>query len=103
MRLPSLADPENLKVREEPKPEPIPDNLSLPELAEQVVRGKVKLTPMQQRMLIELLPFLMPKLSAVAHNYLNSDDFATRLDRAIARSDRAKLIEARPIPDEACG
>jgi hypothetical protein len=28
-----------------------------------VVRGKVKLTPMQQRMLIELLPFYMPKLS----------------------------------------
>jgi hypothetical protein len=56
MRLPYFADPENLKEREEPQPEPIPDNISIAELAEQMVRGKVKLTPMQQRMLIELLP-----------------------------------------------
>ena len=32
--------------------EPIPDNIPLPELAEQVVRGKVKLTPAQMRMLV---------------------------------------------------
>ena len=64
----------------------IPDNIPLPELAEQVVRGKVKLTPMQQRMLIELLPFYMPKLSAVGVGYLSNDTFAGRLDRAIARS-----------------
>ena len=64
----------------------IPDNIPLPELAEQVVRGKVKLTPMQQRMLIELLPFYMPKLSAVGVGYLSNDTFAERLDRAIARS-----------------
>jgi hypothetical protein len=64
-------------------------------LAEQVVRGKVKLTPMQQRMLIELLPFYMPKLSAVGVGYLTNDTFAERLERAIERSNRAKLIEAR--------
>ena len=82
--------------------EPIPDNIPLPELAEQVVRGKVKLTPMQQRMLIELLPFYMPKLSAVGVGYLTNDTFAERLDRAIARSDRAKLIEGHAIRDEGC-
>jgi hypothetical protein len=42
----------------------IPDHIPLQESAEQVVRGKVKLTPAQQRMLIELLPFYMAKLSA---------------------------------------
>jgi hypothetical protein len=66
-------------------PEPIPDNIPIPELAEQVVRGKVKLTPMQQRMLIELLPFQLPKLSAIAVGRLTGEDFATRLDHAIER------------------
>src|SRR5262252_3345668 len=77
----------------------IPDNIPLAELAEQVVRGKVKLTPAQQRMLIELLPFYMPKLSAVGVGYLTSDTFAERLDRAIAASEKAKLIEGRVIED----
>ena len=81
----------------------IPDNIPIPELAEQVVRGKVKLTPMQQRMLIELLPFYMPKLSAVGVGYMANDTFAERLERAIARSDAArfpKLIEARAEPTD---
>ena len=95
LRLPSFAYSENLKVPEEPKAEPIPDNIPLPELAEQVVRGKVKLTPPQMRMLIELLPFHMPRLSAVGVGYLNDNTFAQRLDRAIDRSDRARLIEGR--------
>jgi len=103
MRLPSFAYSENLKVPEEPKAEPIPDNISLAELAEQVVRGKVKLSPPQMRMLIELLPFHMPKLSAVGVGYLTSNTFAERLDRAIDRSERAKVIEGHAIRDENCG
>ena len=75
----------------------IPDNIPLPELAEQVVRGKVKLTPAQQRMLIELLPFYMPKLSSVAMGFLTANDFASRLERAVERSDRARLIDARAV------
>jgi hypothetical protein len=71
--------------------------LPIAELAEQVVRGKVKLTPPQMRMLIELLPFHMPKLSAVGVGYLNDNTFAQRLDRAIDRSERVKLIEGRVI------
>jgi hypothetical protein len=101
MRLPSFAYSENLKLPEEPKSDPIPDNIPLAELAEQVVRGKVKLTPMQQRMLIELLPFHMPKLSAVAVGRLTGEDFASRLDRAVDASNRAtKLIEAKVISTE---
>src|SRR6516162_5216136 len=103
LRLPSFAYSENLKVPEEPKAEPIPDNIPLPELAEQVVRGKVKLTPPQMRMLIELLPFHMPRLSAVGVGYLNDNTFAQRLDRAIDRSERAKVIEGHAIRDENCG
>src|SRR5215469_3188647 len=78
----------------------IPDHIPLAELAEQVVRGKVKLTPAQQRMLIELLPFHMPKLSAVAVGRLTGEDFASRLDRAVDASNRAKLIEARAVEVE---
>jgi hypothetical protein len=62
----------------------IPDNIPLPELTEQVVRGKVKLTPAQQRMLIELLPFYMPMLSAVGVGYLSNDTAPLRA--ATARS-----------------
>src|SRR5215469_14848007 len=94
MRLPRFAD---LVPQEEPKAEPIPDNIPLPELAEQVVRGKVKLSPPQMRMLIELLPFYLPKLSAVGVGYLTDNTFAQRLDRAIDASNRAKVIEGRVI------
>jgi hypothetical protein len=75
----------------------IPDNIPLSELAEQVVRGKVKLSPPQLRMLIELLPFHLPKLSAVGVGYLTNDTFAERLDRAIEASNRAKIIDGRVI------
>ena len=78
----------------------IPDNISLAELAEQVVRGKVKLSPPQMRMLIELLPFHLPKLSAIAVGRLTGEDFASRLDRAVEASNRAKLIEGRVIERE---
>jgi hypothetical protein len=78
----------------------IPDHIPLAELAEQVVRGKVKLTPPQLRMLIELLPFHLPKLSAIAVGRLTGEDFATRLDRAVEASNRAKLIEGRVVEPE---
>ena len=68
----------------------IPNNIPLAELAEQVVRGRVKLSPPQLRMLIELLPFHLPKLSAVAVGRLSGEDFASRLDRAVDASEEAK-------------
>ena len=39
-------------------------------------------------------------MSAVAVGYLDAQDFASRLDRAIHASERAKLIEARAIEVE---
>jgi hypothetical protein len=80
--------------------ETIPDDIPIQELAEQVVRGKRKLSHAQMRMLIELLPFYMPKLSAVGVGYLQNNTFAERLDRAIDRSNRVMLIEAQAVEVE---
>jgi hypothetical protein len=77
----------------------IPDDIPLIELADMVVRGKIKLSPPQQRMLIEMLPFIAPKLSAVGY-MREAETFATRLERAIERSNRAKLIEAKVIEND---
>ena len=100
MRLPYFADPANLVTPKEPEAEPIPDDISIPELAEQVARGKRKLSAQQMRMLVELLPYYSPKLTAVAVGHLTSQDFYSRLDRAVERSDRARLIDGRAIEVE---
>ena len=46
-------------------------------------------------MLIELLPFYMPKLSAVSVGYMTNDTFVERLEPAIRASE--KVIEGRVI------
>ena len=66
--------------------EVIPDDIPLMELADKVVRGKVKLSPQQQRMLIEMLPYIAPKLSATAIASIDGQTFAQALDRCIERS-----------------
>ena len=59
--------------------------------------GKRVLSPPQMRMLIELLPYYAPKLTAVAVGWQKGEDFYSRLDRAVEASERAKLIEAKVI------
>jgi hypothetical protein len=66
--------------------EVIPDDIPLMELADKVVRGKVKLAQQQLRMLIEMLPYIAPKLSATAIATMDGKTFAEALDRAIERS-----------------
>ena len=66
--------------------EVIPDDIPLMELADKVVRGKVKLAKQQLRMLIEMLPYIAPKLSATAIATMDGKTFAEALDRAIERS-----------------
>jgi hypothetical protein len=61
-------------------------------LLQMVYRGAVKVSAQQMRAAIESLPYEQPKLCAVAVGYLSGEDFAARLGRAIARSDRAELI-----------
>jgi hypothetical protein len=64
----------------------LPDGMTIPNIADAVIRGKVKLSPQQMRLLVELLPFYLPKLSAVAVGHFAGEDFAARLDRAVTRS-----------------
>jgi len=66
--------------------EPIPDDITITELAEDVVRGKRKLSQSQMRMLIELLPYYAPKLAAIADlRTRNERDFAVKMDKALER------------------
>lgn len=97
MKLPSFAYSENLKVPEEPKAEPIPDNIPLTELVDGVIRGKHKLSPSQMRLLIAWMLHFAPRLAAVSVGYHDGNAFADRLDRAIDASNRVKLIEGRVI------
>jgi hypothetical protein len=55
-------------------------------LLQMVYRGAVKVSVQQMRAAIESLPYKNPKLSAVAIASMNERDFASRLERAIARS-----------------
>jgi hypothetical protein len=84
------------RIEAQQQSQSIPDDIPLLELADMVVRGKVKLSPPHQRMLIEMLSFVAPKLTAVAH-LREADTFAARLEKCIARSDKVrqqpKLIE----------
>jgi len=78
----------------------LPKGIGALELLQMVYRGELKATPQQMRAAIECLSFESPKLSTVAVGYLTAEDFASRLDRAIERSNGArepKLIEARAI------
>src|SRR5262249_25601009 len=76
------------------QPPVIPDDIPLLELADSVVRGKLKLSQPQMRLLIELLPYHAPKLTAVATAALDGHSFADLLDRAIDRSECSK----QPLP-----
>jgi hypothetical protein len=53
-------------------------DIPLLEFADSVVRGKMKLSPPQMRLLIELLPYHAPRLTAVATAELNGNSFADR-------------------------
>jgi hypothetical protein len=78
----------------------LPENIRALELLQMTYRGEVKPTSQQMRAAIESLPYEQPKLSAVALGYMTGEDFASRLEQAINRSDRAKLIEARAEPTD---
>jgi hypothetical protein len=49
------------------------------------------------RAAVEAAPYEHPKLTAVALGRFTGEDFATRLERAVEASNRAKLIEGRVI------
>jgi hypothetical protein len=78
--------------------EVIPDDVPLMELADRVVRGKIKLSPPQQRMLIEMLPYIAPKLSATAIATMDGKSFAEALERCIERS-KGPLLLNGPVEE----
>src|SRR5215468_6262036 len=89
----ALTDPRSVTEA----PIVIPDDIPLLELADSVVRGKMKFSPPQMRLLIELLPYHAPRFTAVATAELNGNSFAELLDKAIERSQR-KMIDVTPKP-----
>src|SRR5262245_52098767 len=74
-----------------------PKTISALKYLQSIYRNPMEPTGVRIRAAVEALPYENPKLSAVAVGYLSADDFATRLERAIARANGAKLIEARAI------
>jgi hypothetical protein len=82
---------------------PVAEVITLPEgidalrLLQMEYRGEIVLTYAQRRAAEACLPFERPKLGVVATTNFTSEDFASMLDRAIARSGIGpKLIEHRP-------
>ena len=73
-----------------------PKTISALKYLQSIYRNPMEPTGVRIRAAIESLPYENPKLSAVAVGYMNAEDFASRLDRAIERSN-GKLIEARVI------
>jgi hypothetical protein len=78
----------------------IPDSVSWREIADDVVRGKRTLSRDQMRLLIELLPYHMPKLSATTHvNFSLADALEKALERAWGRSANANVPRLNgPVP-----
>jgi hypothetical protein len=70
-----------------------PERVNSLEYLQRIYRDPNQPTPVRMRAAIEALSFENPKLSAVGVGYINNDSFASRLDRAIIRSEAAKLIE----------
>jgi hypothetical protein len=70
-----------------------PDN-SL-EFLQSIYRDIAQPLAVRMRAAIEALPFEAPKLTAIATAELNGNTFAELLDRAIERSQRPKLIDAK--------
>jgi hypothetical protein len=65
----------------------VPDDMDLWDIAVAVVRGKLTLSPQQMRVLIEMFPYLRPKLTATANVSIDgTKSFAEALERCIARS-----------------
>lgn len=79
--------------------EVVPDNITMPELVDGVIRGKYKLDPSQLRVLVAWMPHFAPKLSATA-NVTVDGSFAERLERCLARSQSVPMLNGPAIDHE---
>jgi hypothetical protein len=82
---------------EGPQDDLIPDDMSLLEAAELVVRGKLRLSSQRTRTLIELLKITEPKRKAVDQK--NKADLARELDRLDQAKARSEKVRIRQIED----
>jgi len=70
------------------------------ELLQEIYRDPMVALPTRMRAAIEAMPFETPRITAVAVGWATGNDFASRLDRAVEASNRAKLIEGHVIIDD---
>jgi hypothetical protein len=77
-----------------------PERTTSLEYLQRIYRDPAQPTSVRMRAAIESLPYENPRVSAVQVGYLTDDTFAEQLERAIVRSERAKLIEARAEPTD---
>jgi hypothetical protein len=82
---------EYLPQRLDEQPE-LPDGVGAHQLLQMVYRGEVKVSPQQMRAAIECLQFETPKLQSVGVGFIDGTAFADRLERALRRSEGARLI-----------
>jgi hypothetical protein len=88
-----LIDLQVVKPREQVE---LPKDIRALQLLQMEYRGEIELTHNQRRAAIACLQFESPKLGVISTTTMNADDFASMLDRAIARSGMGmKLIEHR--------
>jgi hypothetical protein len=74
-----------------------PDKVNSLEYLQRIYRDPTQPHSVRMRAAIESLPFENPRMSTVAVGYLTGNDFASRLERAVEASGKAKLIEGRAI------
>ena len=77
-----------------------PEKVNSLEYLQRIYRDPTQATPVRMRAAIEALQFENPKLSSVGVGYINNDTFSARLERAILRSERARLIDGRVVEVE---
>jgi hypothetical protein len=90
VRMPSFA--EVAEHRADGRVVQLPEDIDALQLLQMEYRGEIELTYAQRRAAEACLPFERPKLGVMATTTMNADDFASMLDRCIARS-QVRLIE----------
>jgi hypothetical protein len=72
-----------------------PDGETALELLQAIYKNKLAPLSLRMRAARECLPYENPRLSAMAITSMDEHSFARALDRAIARSNGARVIEHR--------